>query len=107
MSGISVTWIEPSGGERRARVREGLSLMEAAVQNGVHGVIGECGGGLMCATCHVLVDEAFLEAVGRPGPVEEDMLDLTASERRTESRLSCQLIASRALDGIVLTVPPG
>jgi 2Fe-2S ferredoxin len=102
---MKATWILPDGREVSAEVREGHSLMEAAVAIGVPLVIGECGGNLSCATCHVYVEPAWRAAAGDPGGFETDMLDVTEAERRPESRLSCQLKMSAALDGIVLRVP--
>jgi 2Fe-2S ferredoxin len=102
---MKATWILPDGREVQADVKDGLSLMEAAVSIGIPHVIGECGGNLSCATCHVYVTEPWREATGRPGPFEDDMLDVAEAERRPESRLSCQLKMSAALDGIVLRVP--
>ncbi len=100
-----VTWILADGGQVVADVQDGLTLMDAAVHNGVHGVVGECGGGLMCATCHVYVEPAFTGLTGEASAMESDLLDMTEAPRRPESRLSCQLIASPALDGLVLRVP--
>lgn len=71
--------------------RPGDSIMETAVRNGVPGVVGECGGSLSCATCHVFVAAETLEFVGGPGDLEDEMLDGTAVDRRDESRLSCQI----------------
>lgn len=100
-----VTWILADGGQVVADVQDGLTLMDAAVHNSVHGVVGECGGGLMCATCHVYVEPAFTHLTGAAGAMESDLLDMTEAPRRPESRLSCQLIASPALEGLVLRVP--
>lgn len=100
-----VTWILPDDRQMTFEVKEGANLMEAAVQNGVHGVIGECGGGLMCATCHVYVEPGFEAAVGQPNPMESDLLDTTTAPRTEKSRLSCQIVASAALDGLVVRVP--
>ena len=102
---MKASWIFPDGTTREADIREGLSLMEAAVANGVPGVIGECGGTLSCATCHVIVSEAWREATGEPGDFEDAMLDAAEAPRETGSRLSCQLVMSEALDGIVLRIP--
>lgn len=102
---MKATWLLPDGGERSADVKDGHSLMEAAVAIGIPHVIGECGGNLSCATCHVYVTEDWRAATGAPGAFEDDMLDVTEAERRPESRLSCQLKMSAALDGIVLRVP--
>lgn len=101
----NVTWILSDGGEVTAAVPDGQTLMDAAVRNAVHGVIGECGGGLMCATCHVYVDPRFATLTGGASPMESDLLDMTAAPRRPESRLSCQLVAASELDGLVLRVP--
>lgn len=100
-----VTWKLPDGRTISADVPVGHNLMEAAVANNVPDVIGECGGCLSCATCHVYVDGAWVDRAGPPGDMEGDMLEVTAAERRPESRLSCQITASDALDGIVLLVP--
>lgn len=71
--------------------RVGDSIMETAVRNGVAGIVGECGGSLSCATCHVFVAQETLELVGEPGDLEDEMLDGTAVDREWNSRLSCQL----------------
>ena len=99
-----VTWMFEDGGEVFADVKDGLSLMDAAVHNGVRGVIGECGGGLMCATCHVYVDDAWTAAVGPAEPMEEDMLDF-AFDVRPNSRLSCQIRIRDDLDGLIVRTP--
>jgi 2Fe-2S ferredoxin len=100
-----VTWILPSGAKITADVPIGHNLMEAAVANNVPEVIGECGGCLSCATCHVYVDPDWSDRAGPPGDMENDMLEVTAAERRGTSRLSCQINSSDAIDGIVLHVP--
>lgn len=102
---MHVTWKLPDGGEISADVANGLNMMEAAVANNVPNVIGECGGCLSCATCHVYVDEAWRDKVGGVGDVEDVMLDMAMGERTDASRLSCQIEASDALDGLVLIVP--
>lgn len=80
--------------------RAGQSLMEAAVQNGVPGIVAECGGACACATCHVYIEEAFLPLVGPAGDWEDEMLEDAVSPRTQASRLSCQVRASEATDGI-------
>lgn len=102
---MKVTWKLPDGGEISAEVENGLSLMEAAVANDVPNVIGECGGCLSCATCHVYVEEGWQDKTGSPEDMEEVMLDMVAGERRPASRLSCQIEATDELDGLVLIVP--
>ena len=100
-----VTWILGDGREIIANVAAGHNLMEAAVANNVPGVVGECGGCLSCATCHDYVDAAWVEKTGKPDDMENEMLEVTAAERRDVSRLSCQIQASDQLDGLVLRVP--
>lgn len=85
-------------------VAEGSTVMENAVKNSVPGIEAECGGACACATCHVYVDEAWAEKVGNPDVMEEDMLDF-AYEQKPNSRLSCQIKMTGALDGLVVRVP--
>lgn len=82
----------------------GATVMEAAVKNMVPGIEAECGGACACATCHVYVDEAWSEKTGEPSPMEEDMLDF-AFDVRPNSRLSCQIKLTDALDGLVVHLP--
>ncbi|MGH6931951.1 MAG: 2Fe-2S iron-sulfur cluster-binding protein [Dongiaceae bacterium] len=100
-----VTWVLGDGRRITAEVASGYNLMEAAVANNVPDVIGECGGCLSCATCHVYVDSAWVAKSGGPGDMENDMLEVTTAERREHSRLSCQITATEELDGLVLHVP--
>lgn len=102
---MKATWILPDGREITAEVKPGRHLMEAAVEAGVPGIIGECGGTMSCATCHVYVDEAWQAASGAPEDFEDAMLDATEAPRLDTSRLSCQLVMGPSLDGIVLRVP--
>ncbi len=100
-----VSWQLPDGSEIKANVADGLNMMEAAVANNVPNVIGECGGCLSCATCHVYVHPDWLAKTGAIEDMEDAMLDATEAERQENSRLSCQITASGALDGLVLIVP--
>ena len=102
---MKAMWVMPDGTEVTAEVEEGLNLMRAAVENNVDGVIGECGGNLSCATCHVFVDEAWIGKTGEVDDFEDAMLDVAEAPRQPNSRLSCQIEASDALDGLVLHVP--
>ncbi len=86
-------------------VPEGHNLMQAAVAAGLRSIIGECGGSAMCATCHVYIDPAWLDKLPPPAPNELEMLECTSSERRLESRLSCQVKMNAALDGLVVRMP--
>lgn len=102
---MKVTWTLPDGVQKTADVPEGQSLMEAAVANNIPHVTGECGGCLSCATCHILVDPAWADRTGTVGDFEDAMLDATEVERTADSRLSCQIRMTAALDGLQLTVP--
>uniref|UniRef100_A0A2A4YPA0 Ferredoxin n=1 Tax=OCS116 cluster bacterium TaxID=2030921 RepID=A0A2A4YPA0_9PROT len=102
---MKVTWKLSDGSEIVGDVADGVNLMEGAILNKVPNIIGECGGHLSCATCHVYVDDAWQATVGEPDAFEDDMLDIAEDERLPSSRLSCQLIASDALDGLVLVLP--
>lgn len=94
------------GAEQVADATIGDSVMTTAVQNGVPGIIGECGGNVSCGTCHVWVQDDFYPIVGSPGDFEEDLLDMATSDRRDTSRLSCQVKMTEALDGLTVDVPP-
>ncbi|MBL9051266.1 MAG: 2Fe-2S iron-sulfur cluster binding domain-containing protein [Tabrizicola sp.] len=102
---MKATWKLADGREVTHDVAEGLNLMEAATSRGVPGIIGECGGSMSCATCHVVVDPAWAERAGDPSAFEEDMLDITEAGRQPTSRLSCQIRMRAELDGIVVAVP--
>ena len=101
-----VTYIEPSGTPRVIEVPAGDNVMHGAVYNDVVGIVGECGGGLACATCHCYVDEAWTDRVGGPASADErDMLECTSAEIRPESRLSCQIVMGDELDGLIVHLP--
>jgi len=100
-----VILIAVDGKSTTLAVPTGHSVMQHAVANGAHGIVGECGGSAMCATCHVYVDAAWVDKLPAPLSTELEMLECTASERRPESRLSCQIKMSDALDGLVLRTP--
>ncbi|MEI4509405.1 2Fe-2S iron-sulfur cluster-binding protein [Sphingopyxis sp. CCNWLW253] len=99
-----VRFISASGETTFVEGRVGQSLMEAARGNGVDAIIGECGGCCACATCHVYIDAQWRDVVGRPSEDEDAMLDF-ASDRRPESRLSCQIRLRPELHGLIVTTP--
>lgn len=101
----TVLFVEASGAEHRIDVPTGENLMRAALNEGLDGMVGECGGGLACATCHCYVEEDWADRLPAPAQTELDMLECTASERRPSSRLGCQIIVSDALDGLVVHLP--
>ena len=100
-----VTYIEHDGTPHAVEVPEGDSVMQGAVNNMINGIAGECGGGLACATCHCYVDDAWIDRVGAAAGAENEMLEVTSSERRPSSRLGCQITISEALDGLVVRLP--
>ena len=102
---MKVTWILPDGGEISADVADGVNMMAAAVEHNIPGITGECGGNLSCATCHVYVADDWTGKTGNPDDFEDAMLDVAEAERKDCSRLSCQIVADAALDGLVLVVP--
>lgn len=99
-----ITFITSDGVKHEVDADDGSTVMEAAIKNDVPGIDAECGGACACATCHVYVDEAWQEKVGAPEAMEEDMLDF-AFDIRPNSRLSCQMRVSDALDGLVVNIP--
>tara|TARA_B100000614_G_scaffold160526_1_gene142237 strand:+ start:281 stop:601 length:321 start_codon:yes stop_codon:yes gene_type:complete len=101
---VQITYVEHDGTEHVVDSQTGVSLMQAAIDNLVPGIDADCGGECSCATCHVMVNENWLEKVGPPGEMEESMLDLNP-ERQDNSRLSCQVEVSEELDGLRVTMP--
>lgn len=99
-----VTYRQSDGARYRVEAPAGDSLMRIAANNGIEGIIGDCGGVMSCATCHVFVAEPFLALLPPILPNEDDMLDCTAQERRPNSRLSCQITLTDALDGIEVQI---
>ncbi len=99
-----ITYIDSSGNKKTIEVEKGLSVMEGAIQNSIVGIDADCGGGMACATCHVYVKEEWLNKLSKIEPGEQDMIDM-AFEPKKNSRLSCQLIVSDELDGLVVTTP--
>lgn len=101
---MKVTFVDCNGDGLTVSSEGGQSVMRAAIDNGVAGILAECGGSLACATCHVYVDGQWLSELADPSAAEDELLDCV-SERRMESRLSCQIILGPGLDGIVVYMP--
>jgi len=101
---VKITFIDAAGTARTVEAEVGSTVMETAMKNNVPGIEAECGGACACSTCHVYVEEDWRERVGEPSPMEEDMLDF-AFEVRPNSRLSCQIRVSEALDGLIVRTP--
>ncbi len=99
-----ITFVSHDGDETVVDATEGMSVMNAAIDNGVAGIDADCGGECSCATCHVLVSDKWMEVVGQPSEQEESMLDLNP-DREANSRLSCQIPVTDAIDGIVINLP--
>ncbi len=101
----AVVFILPTGETRTVDVAPGTTLMAAAVKNGIDGIIGECGGVCMCATCHVYVRQDFFDTLPPALDSEEAVLEITNAERLPNSRLSCQIKMTSALEGLTVEVP--
>lgn len=100
-----ITYVHADGAREVLEVPVGTSVMRGAILNGVDGIVAECGGEMMCATCHVYVEEAQLGLTPAQSDDEKAMLEFTASERRPNSRLSCQLVVTPELEGLVVHLP--
>ena len=101
----SITYVHPDGSREVLDVPVGTSVMRAAILNGVDGIVAECGGEMMCATCHVYVERAHMPLTPAQSDDEKAMLEFTASERKPNSRLSCQLVVTPEMDGLVVYLP--
>jgi 2Fe-2S ferredoxin len=101
----TITFIHPDNRAEPVEAEIGDSAMRAAVLHGIDGIVAECGGSALCATCHVYVDDAWIGRLAAVGDDEDALLDGTACERRANSRLSCQIKITPELDGLVLRLP--
>ena len=101
----TVKYVSSSGNFRQVDVPLGMSVMQAALNHKVEGILGECGGNCMCATCHVYVDVSFLSRIPPVTDNEKFMLSIAAEGPETNSRLSCQIKMTEELDGIVVRLP--
>ena len=99
-----VTYIDSHGNSKSIEVDNGLTVMEGAIQNNIPGIDADCGGSMACATCHVYVEEKWLNRLPKAEEGEIDMIDM-AFEPKKNSRLSCQLIGSDEINGLEVTTP--
>lgn len=100
----TIIFVDHEGTERSVEAKKGESVMEAAIKNSIPGIDADCGGACACATCHVYVDEAFMDKVGQPEDMEQSMLDF-AENVKPNSRLSCQISVRDDLDGLKVRTP--
>lgn len=100
----TITFIQPSGVDIEVAAAPGQSLMQAAVDNMVDGILADCGGSCSCATCHCYIDERYIDKIPAPSATEKSMLDFVIDPNDT-SRLSCQVIVTEDLEGMVVTLP--
>ena len=101
----TITFIHPDNHSESVNAEDDASVMLAALTHGVDGIVAECGGNAVCATCHVYVHEAWAGKLDSASDDEDALLDGTASERLPNSRLSCQIKITPALDGLVVRLP--
>ena len=99
-----ITYKDNQGNSKTINVKNGLSVMEGAIQNEIPGIDADCGGSMACATCHVYVKEEWLNKLPKAEDAEVDMIDM-AFEPKKNSRLSCQIIVSDEVDGLEVTTP--
>ena len=99
-----ITYKSNDGVSKTIEVENGLSVMEGAIQNDIPGIDADCGGAMACATCHVYVEEKWLDKLPKADDAEVDMIDM-AHEPKKNSRLSCQLIVTDELEGLIVTTP--
>lgn len=100
-----VNYVEPSGDAVTVELPEGWSLMQGAVVNGIDGIVGECGGSCVCATCHCYVDPERVGELPAPSDDESELLGCVMAERKPNSRLACQIKVTAALDGMAVAIP--
>jgi 2Fe-2S ferredoxin len=101
---VKITCVSPKGDAKEMIAEPGECLMNVIVNNDIPGVIGECGGCRSCATCHVYIADAWLDRMPPRSAGEDDLLE-GVLDRRPNSRLSCQIVLSDALDGLIVHAP--
>ena len=99
-----ITYKDFKGNSKTIDVENGLSIMEGAIQNDIPGIDADCGGAMACATCHVYVEEEWFDKIPKAEEAEVDMIDM-AYEPKKNSRLSCQIIVTDKLEGLVIKMP--
>ena len=99
-----IKYIDQKGSSKIIDVENGLTVMEGAVQNNIPGIDADCGGSMACATCHVYVEDSWFNKIPEAEDAENDMIDMAYNPKKN-SRLSCQIIVSDELDGLVVTTP--
>jgi ferredoxin, 2Fe-2S len=104
---VQVTFIEADGTRRQIEATPGEPLMIAARNIGVRGIVAECGGSAMCATCHCLVISAPAGSLPAARPDEADTIEFNAHDPRENSRLTCQITVTAELEGAVFKVATG
>ncbi len=102
---VSITFQSAQGDLQQIEAEAGLSLMAAAKANGVDEILAECGGSMVCGTCHCYIAEPWYSQLAPPGDMEREMLDY-ALHSQANSRLSCQIVIDDAMDGIKILTPP-
>lgn len=100
-----ITYIEWGGKRHEIEVRNGMTVMEGARDNGIPGIEADCGGACACSTCHVYVDDAWVDRLPAREPMEEDMLDFAFEPDPRKSRLTCQVKVTPEIDGLVVRLP--
>ena len=101
---VKIIYKDYQGSSKKIEVENGLSVMEGAVQNDIPGIDADCGGSMACATCHIYIEEKWLDKLPKAEEAEVDMIDMSY-EPKKNSRLSCQLIVSDELEGLTVTTP--
>ena len=100
-----VNYVHPNGSRDELDLADGTTVMLGATSHGLAGIVAECGGNAMCATCHVYVEPSQLTLLPAMSEEEDALLEGAAAERRAESRLSCQITMTPALDGLTVYLP--
>ena len=100
-----ITFVSHKGENKIVDIPTGMTIMAAALANGIDGIIAECGGVCMCSTCHVYIDERYIDRLPLAQDTEEAVLEISAEERQPTSRLSCQIKVTEELDGLIVRLP--
>ncbi len=99
-----IHYVQPDGRQTDVDVRIGYTVMEGATSKNIAGIMADCGGAAACATCQVVIGDDWRELTGQPKATEAEMLEF-AENAGPDTRLSCQIVVTAALDGLTVTIP--
>ena len=101
----NLIYVQPDGARLEVDAPDGITVMQAALDTEIVGIIGACAGSCACGTCHVYIDERYTSLLPPMTPEEDNKLDEVAAPVKRNSRMACRIVVTPRLDGMVITIP--